>query len=264
MSFDRSRPGEHHYKAKLALRWITLVVTTISIILAGHGDTYSWILYIPLGSSFIWNTANIARRMTAATPIHPGANVSVDLLTGLIWVYLYALNELSFTAEVLQLGHYPYLSNGTATCVENSPQSGCNWSTSSQISIDRDSISETRTAAIVTLSACALSTIDAVLHIALFVFACVDTYRFRHAHRYPEYRREPRKSSEDQSQAESNVELPDYEQHTHELYSSRRSSARDQSQGESKVELPDPKQHAHELFADREVVAEKRLVAEKP
>ena len=208
--------------------------------------------------------------MTAATPIHPGANVGVDLLilggflTGLIWVYLPALDVLDFTTETLQLGKYPSFSNSTETCVVSSLITQCTWSTSSQTSIDEDYINGLHTAAIVTLSACALATIDAPLHMVLFVFACVDTHRLRHAPRYPEYRRQLRSSLRDESQVESNTSLPEYKQDTQELYGSRRGFPGDQSRGESKVELPDSKQDTHELNAVKEFDAEKVLVAKKP
>ncbi|MCJ1330936.1 hypothetical protein MMC10_007623 [Thelotrema lepadinum] len=227
MPFDRSHSGEHQYKAKLVLRWITLAITTITLILTGHGDTYAWILYVPLGCSFIWNIANIARRMSAPTPIHPGANVGVDLLiwggflTALLWVYMEALDEIGFTADVLQLGHYPYYSGTNTTCVETRPRGGYSCSASPQVSFDPNAINGTRTAAIVGLCACALSTVVTPLHVTLFIFACVDTHRFRHADQYLEYRREPRSSPTDKSQVESNDSLPDLKQQTHEMFADR-------------------------------------------
>lgn len=97
--FDPNHPCETHYRGKLAARIITFIFTIVGIATAGYSWYISFVLFIPFGVSFIWNLANIIRRMTAYTPIHPGANVAIDLLLwlafGAFLIYTYVVAALA-------------------------------------------------------------------------------------------------------------------------------------------------------------------------
>ena len=129
--------------------------------------------------SLIWNTVNITRRLSAATPIHPGANVGVDLFIWLLFFF-----GLWFTFENAAFG----IKISTAPGVEPEPPTTSGNATntaSNNTSIYPHPLIEVYMA----LASAAVGTVDFGLHVALFVFACIDTHRVRKPDRYPVYRR---------------------------------------------------------------------------
>ena len=76
--------AEPRWKAKFILRILILVFDFLAIVLAAavpvnHGVALPFSL-IPLGISFAWCVANIVVRLRRPRPMHPGANVGLDLL----------------------------------------------------------------------------------------------------------------------------------------------------------------------------------------
>ena len=163
MGWNRSlSPGEEFPNTKLTLRFISLLLTVIAIILSGLSIIYAWPLLIPLAFTFIWDLANIIRRLTAQTPVVPGANVGVDLVTWLTFVValLFVWAEAIQRVRFVGYGYYYYYSYGY-----------------------------TRNSAKIGLGAAAVGTLVALLTFALWIWACVDCHRYRYSDRYPAYRR---------------------------------------------------------------------------
>ncbi|KAI4142785.1 MAG: hypothetical protein LQ340_007225 [Diploschistes diacapsis] len=85
--------AEPRWKAKFILRIIVIIFDFLSIVMAAITITTfdlldslnSFLLYsfIPLGISIFWCLANIIVRARRPRPMHPGANVAMDLL---IWM----------------------------------------------------------------------------------------------------------------------------------------------------------------------------------
>ena len=76
--------AEPRWKATFISRIVILLCDFLAIILAAavptrQGYVLAW-SYIPLGVSFIWCLANIIVRLRRPRPMHPGANVAMDLL----------------------------------------------------------------------------------------------------------------------------------------------------------------------------------------
>ncbi|MCJ1332880.1 hypothetical protein MMC10_009574 [Thelotrema lepadinum] len=74
--------AEPRWKAKFILRIVILVFDFLAIVLAGAVPGIHFSL-IPLSFSFAWCVANIIVRVRRPRPMHPGANVAMDLL---IWM----------------------------------------------------------------------------------------------------------------------------------------------------------------------------------
>ena len=187
MPFDRSHPCERHYKAKLVLRWIALLLTIACIVLAALGRPFALLLFIPLAFSFIWNIANIARRLSARTPIHPGANVALDLIT---WLAFFCTLVYTYFASAAWL----YLSTRNYSSLENACYNSngsyyygdcVNFDTEVNV-LRSDSL---HTSSIIALVAAVVGSVDLVIHFVLFVLACIDTHRVRHPQRYPDCNR---------------------------------------------------------------------------
>ena len=201
--FNRANPGERRYKAKLVMRWLALILTIACIALTIYARVFSWPLWIPLGLSFIWNIANIARRLSAPTPIHPGANVAIDLIiwltffSTLVWTYFVSVLGLMVTRDNVwgyEFGsvYDNYTSNSSTWTSDslNDSFSGSTDSYNAKQELTQDMLDEIHKLSAVALVAAVLGTIDFILHFSLFVIACVDTHRYRHSDRYPEYRRD--------------------------------------------------------------------------
>ena len=199
--FDRSRPFEAHWRARHALRWVALVLTCVGIILSGLGLGFAWTLLIPLGLSFIWNIANIARRLSAHTPIHPGANVGLDLfivlafLITLGFTYYVAIAELLTVAEEKEDSYYyDYGSYGGCSeidsfgnCIDSS---GDYYGGGYGYYYDSDFWDTITRISNLAVAAAAISTVVMIFHLTLFILACIDTHRYRHSDRYPAYARD--------------------------------------------------------------------------
>ncbi|MCJ1333953.1 hypothetical protein MMC10_010660 [Thelotrema lepadinum] len=200
-SFDRSQPCETHWRMKIGMRSLALLFTLISIATAGYAWFICYLLFLPLGLSLIWNLANIIRRMTARTPVHPGANVGLDLIIwGLFFIiliitYLAAAGILYLSTHSGELSSYngsywySYVgtdnsgssSSSTTTCNNGDCYSYAKRATT----VDFSSLKKYGGVAV---ASCVFATLSFLLHFILFVFACVDTHRRRHPERHPEYR----------------------------------------------------------------------------
>ena len=82
--------AEPHWRIKFILRIVIMLFDFISIVVtASMPNLYGLVLvmnYIPLGISFFWCLANVVVRARRPRPMHPGANVAMDLL-------MFALNH---------------------------------------------------------------------------------------------------------------------------------------------------------------------------
>ena len=195
--FDRSRPYEAHWRARHALRWVALILTCVGIILTGLGVGFAWTLLIPLGLSFIWNIANIARRLSAHTPIHPGANVGLDLfivlafLVTLGFTYYFAIVELLTVADEKENSYY--YDYGGYGCSEVDSFGNCidggDYYGDYNYYYDSDFWDTINRISSLAVAAAAISTVVFIFHLTLFILACIDTHRYRHADRYPAYAR---------------------------------------------------------------------------
>ena len=155
---------EPRARAKLILRSLALTSTVIGIVVAGIGWPLAWPLFIPLAISFGWNIANIVRRYTSSTPIHPGANVGMDLVAWLgflacsIVVYLLAVAGFAAVYITTESDSYNYY-YGYYTA-----------------SYDTVYDSQMKTWAICAVIAAIIGTKLLIEEFILFVFACIDTH----------------------------------------------------------------------------------------
>ncbi|KAI4155597.1 MAG: hypothetical protein LQ340_000890 [Diploschistes diacapsis] len=201
MAFDRSNPCETHYRAKLVLRILCLLFSLVGIATSGYAWYICIFLFVPFGLSLLWNLTNIIRRLTARTPVHPGANVGLDLIIWLfffgiiIFTYLYASAALfvaksgnvnSSTISGSYIGTYIGGGSTTQSCVYEDDEPHCTTTSSNGTPISINA-GDLKTRSSVALASCVFGTGAFLLHFILFVFACVDTHRRRHPDRYPAY-----------------------------------------------------------------------------
>ena len=192
---------------KIGMRSLGLLFTLIAIATAGYSWWICYLLFLPLGLSFIWNLANIIRRMTARTPVHPGANVGVDLIIWLLFFILLIITYLAASA-ILYLSTHPttissydgtywsnYIGSSSSSSSSTTVSTGSSGSSSSSSSSDDFGKRATYTVDFsslkkygsVAIAACVFATLSFGLHFLLFIFACVDTHRRRHPERHPAY-----------------------------------------------------------------------------
>ncbi|MCJ1387276.1 hypothetical protein MMC18_000116 [Xylographa bjoerkii] len=210
------RDGERYWAWKLALRVIAIVFALVSVgCLAWASSPVNEFFsenfylipweFIPLGASIIWNFANVVVLFVRKRPMHPGANVGMDLVLwlGLIVTSLFAIiaaiQEVQWTADnydsvevnslnYIQLpngtygyvdGHYTEAPNGTEYFVtgNSSDPVACGGydSCAQQFQI----MNEHHTLGIVEAVGVAFSFAVLLLHFALFVWACIDTHQRR-------------------------------------------------------------------------------------
>jgi hypothetical protein len=183
MGFDRLNPGEAHYRAKLTLRSISFAIGVGALIAGAYAWRVGPFLLIPICLSFIWNLANIIRRTTAATPIHPGANVGVDLIIWLIFLIITPLTTIFATglnfASSVSIALNNTTVDGNCTTTTTKDDDGNTSTTTSCGALNGIPFTTLRSYSRGSLAACAFSVILLVLHFVLFVIACVDTHRRR-------------------------------------------------------------------------------------
>ena len=122
MIFNRTSRAKVHeaerlWIAKFILRLLTIIIVIIAFGLAGYnwnneGQLYinfreSWAIWIaiPLACSLIWNVANIIVRLSRPRPMHPGANVGVDLV---IWAAFLATLVFFWADSIYGLTYHYY------------------------------------------------------------------------------------------------------------------------------------------------------------
>ncbi|MCJ1244084.1 hypothetical protein MMC30_001282 [Trapelia coarctata] len=189
--------AERHWLAKFALRVITIVVALVAIIMISWASAqeteYSFLYlivweFIPLGISLLWNLANIIVLLARRRPMHPGANVGVDLIVWLVLIVT-AIGALFAAVGQLQYAMWDneyqdspgYLTYANGTRVETWAKGAC---PGYKISCDELAVREARhhTLGAVELAASIFSFIVLLLHFILFVWACVDTNTRRRTH----------------------------------------------------------------------------------
>ena len=201
-SFDRSHPCEAHYRVKLVLRILALFFSLIGLATGGYSWYFCLFLLVPFALSIIWNLANVIRRLTARTPVHPGANVALDLI---IWLLFFCFLGLTYTIAAAAVylaksgnanhtsGTYTSTSFGGGSYVQtcdyddkDGDLATCTFrgANGSELTINVD---ELKTRGGVAFASCVFGTASILFHFILFVIACVDTHRRRHADRYPAY-----------------------------------------------------------------------------
>ena len=78
-----------------------------------------WIL-LPLGPSVVWNTANVATLLFKNRPIHPGANVALDLI---LWLAFLVTATFATIGGALYVDNFYYISG--YTCDESPLNLNC-------------------------------------------------------------------------------------------------------------------------------------------
>lgn len=165
----RVRDAERLWIAKFIFRITTLVVVLIAIGCtawaldrsAALGSEYHQFLlpwqFITLGISVLWNIANIIVRLSRPRPMHPGANVGMDLVLwlGLIVTGVFAIFPgLDNLSRSESLSYYSYQSSRRGRLQRALNHLG-----------------------VVEVVGCAFTFLAVLLHFTLFVWACVDVNR---------------------------------------------------------------------------------------
>ena len=174
MSPTHQEAAERHWKCKLTMRSLCFTSTFIGLGLTfvSYNDAPQGIIELlgPLAASLFWNTANITTRLCVKLPMHPIANVVMDLLV--VLGFIVGLG-FSFT------GALTFLAIAQATYAENS-QELCGGSYNGHLFNDEyDCRSFFQHISSLNLAASAFGTCSLVLHLVLFIWACVDTKRRR-------------------------------------------------------------------------------------
>lgn len=165
----RVRDAERLWIAKFILRITTLVVGLIAIgctawafdgPISSYLEENRWLLpwqFISLGISVIWNIANIIVRLSRPRPMHPGANVGVDLV---LWLSLISTGLLALFAGLANLSRSEVLSYYS-------------YQSSRRGRLQR----ALHHLGVVEVVGCAFTFLAVLLHFTLFVWACVDVNR---------------------------------------------------------------------------------------
>ncbi|KAL9117056.1 MAG: hypothetical protein Q9187_006411 [Circinaria calcarea] len=152
-----------------------------------------------LGVSILWNGANIIVRLSRPRPMHPGANVGMDLV---LWLALIVTGLLATVAAVRNLnsisnesnnqsskpvknpdgtysyiyGEYGYFQNGTYGFVpDGTPGARCpDFSSCAARAVATSSIHHL---GMVEAVGSGFTFLAVLLHFTLFVWACVDVHR---------------------------------------------------------------------------------------
>ena len=215
MGFDRNHPMETHYGAKLGLRIVCLLLATVGLGLGGYTWYFCFAILPTLVVSWVWNVANIIRRLVAPSPIHPGANVALDLLLwigfGIGMIISWFISAAVVYAANNRNANYYYNSwyggyinsgsnlnctytDGTTVCSSSDSSSNTVTDSNGNTISSRDATSDAwdrlLTRGRIGEAASAMATLLFIFHFVLFVIACVDTHRRRHPQRHPEYSRE--------------------------------------------------------------------------
>ena len=123
MVFSRAalHDAERFWAWKLALRAITIVAALVAVgcvawtVSQNYDNGDFWLLpwdLIPLGVSVIWNLSNIIVLFVRKRPVHPGANVGLDLVLWLTFgvtssfLLFAAIDQLSWTYSDLVFDQY--------------------------------------------------------------------------------------------------------------------------------------------------------------
>lgn len=104
--------AERHWIAKFVLRLLTIVVVIVAFGLAGYSYSLDYAVIwisVPLGVSICWNVANVIVRLCRARPMHPGANVGMDLI---LWLAFAAALGFSYFGAILLLEYNPTYYSG--------------------------------------------------------------------------------------------------------------------------------------------------------
>ncbi|MCJ1473467.1 hypothetical protein MMC13_002118 [Lambiella insularis] len=204
----RVHAAERHWAIKFTLRLITIGLALIAIGISAYTlspafqnaqDNFLdsggllWLALIPLCMSVLWNIANVVVRLCRARPVHPGANVALDLLT------LIAFCILGATAIVGAISHIVYSANGISQDLSNgkwvyAPNGTAIWGPN-DLSLLTDcpgyasclQYQVAQMAGQFTINNLGVYQIVAVafmymlifLHLILFIWACVDTHQRR-------------------------------------------------------------------------------------
>ncbi|MCJ1402228.1 hypothetical protein MMC11_005448 [Xylographa trunciseda] len=191
--------AERHWAAKFTLRLITLSLASVGIAITAYtlssayrnvnNGLLEWAL-IPLGLSILWNAVNLIVRMCRISPVHPGANVGVDLIILLAFLVLGApsiagaIENVQYVAsgisQNLSSGQYAYAPNGTVIWVSNDLSSlhncpGYTNCLNSQIAQLGNQYTF-NSLGVYQLVALAFIYILILFHAALFIWACIDTH----------------------------------------------------------------------------------------
>ncbi|MCJ1392918.1 hypothetical protein MMC18_005790 [Xylographa bjoerkii] len=218
--------AERHWATKFTIRLITFSLALIGIAITAYtlspayrnvkNGLLVWAL-VPLGLSVLWNAANVIVRLCRASPIHPGANVGVDLIILLALLVLGApsivgaIENVRYVAsdisQNLSTGGYSYAPNGTVIWVSNDlttlhdcpGYSNCLNSEIAQLgdqySFNSLGVYQLVALAFVYILMSAYPILDlypsltfslhSLFHTTLFIWACIDTHNRRKGHRGP-------------------------------------------------------------------------------
>ncbi|MCJ1401000.1 hypothetical protein MMC11_004212 [Xylographa trunciseda] len=208
--------GERYWAWKLALRATAIVFALVSVgcfawASSPANESLSNFFYfvpwefIPLGVSIIWNVANVIVLFARKRPIHPGANVGMDLV---LWLGLLAaslsavvavLQEVQWTSNYFEFsdinslnyiqlpngtygyvdGHYTEAPNGTEYYVTGDSSDPVACGGYYDCDLQSRHVNRHHTLGIVEAVGVAFSFVVLLLHFTLFVWACVDTHRRR-------------------------------------------------------------------------------------
>jgi len=207
--------GERYWAWKLALRVTSIVFALISVGCIAWAlspvnefSDYFYVIpweLIPLGISIIWNVANIIVLFVRKRPIHPGANVGMDLVLwlGLIVTSLFAIiaviEEVQWTADnydssevnslnYIQLpngtygyidGHYAEAPNGTEYFVTGNSSDPIACGGYDSCAEQYQVVNAHHRLGIVEAIGVAFGFAVLLLHFILFVRACIDTHKRR-------------------------------------------------------------------------------------
>ncbi|KAL2037965.1 hypothetical protein N7G274_009184 [Stereocaulon virgatum] len=121
-----------------------------------------WIL-LPLGPSVVWNTANVATLLLKNRPLHPGANVALDLI---LWLAFLVTTTFATIGGALYVDSLYYVN--VYTCDRSPLNVNCNSPPDLQ-----------KTGVIIEVGA-SLAFLIMLFHFALFISACRYTHQRNH------------------------------------------------------------------------------------
>ncbi|MCJ1382659.1 hypothetical protein MMC17_005772 [Xylographa soralifera] len=208
--------GERYWAWKFALRVIAIIFALVAVGTLAWASTprnmsfneYFYLTpweFFPLGISIIWNVANNITLFVRKRPVHPGANVGMDLVLWLGLIVTSSLAIVSATQELqwlpddydydmtnslnyIQLpngtygyvdGHYTEAPNGTEYFVTGNSSDPVACSAYESCAQEYRIGSRHHKLGIVLAVGVAFSFAVMLLHFALFVWACVDTHKRR-------------------------------------------------------------------------------------
>ncbi|CAF9914903.1 MAG: hypothetical protein GOMPHAMPRED_008325 [Gomphillus americanus] len=185
--FNRAHPNETSYKGKLVLRCLALFFISVALIPAGYSWRLSVFVLPVIVLSWLWNFINIVKRLTSEYPMHPGANVAFDLIIYLLFVILGGFNifvaafanmitSANWKSNPAFANQWGNMSVCKSTTTINDDEEDV---TSQSCTVPADQVDLVRRLAKASLVAIGFASIVCLFHFILFIWACVDTHRYR-------------------------------------------------------------------------------------